>query len=108
MPPLALLPGTLDLLVLKAASFRAEHGYGIARRIEERSDGALAIEEGALYQALHRLEHRGALSAEWGTSENGRRAKFYQLTAAGRQLLRQEASAWRRYAVAVTTVLDGA
>jgi PadR family transcriptional regulator PadR len=108
MLPLPLLPGTLDLLVLKAASWRAEHGYGIARRIEDRSDGALRIEEGALYQALHRLEHRGALSAEWGTSDNGRRAKFYRLTAEGRELLRRESSAWRRYSAAISTVLDGA
>ncbi len=110
MPPhaLPLLPGTLDLLVLKSAAWRPEHGYGIARRIEDRSEGALRIEEGALYQALHRLEHRGALGSEWGTSDNGRRAKFYHLTAQGRELLRREAKEWRRYAAAITTVLDGA
>lgn len=107
-PALPLLPGTLDLLVLKAAAWRPEHGYGIARRIEERSGGALRVEEGALYQALHRLEHRGALAAEWGTSDSGRRAKFYRLTADGREHLRREATAWRRYATAIATVLDGA
>lgn len=108
MPTLPLLPGTLDLLVLKAASWQPEHGYGIARRIEDRSEGALRIEEGALYQALHRLEHRGALAAEWGTSDNGRRAKYYRLTTHGREQLRREATAWRRYATAIATVLDGA
>ena len=107
MTALPLLPGTLDVMVLKAASWRPEHGYGLARRIEERSKGTLRVEEGALYQALHRLEHQGALAAEWGTSENGRRAKYYQLTAAGRERLRREVTAWRRYASAVAIVLEG-
>lgn len=106
--PQPLLPGTLDLLILKAASWRPEHGYGLARLIETRSEGTLRVEEGALYQALHRLERQGALSGDWGVSENGRRAKFYHLTTAGRAKLRAEVSAWRRYATAVAFVLDTA
>ncbi len=104
--PMALLPGTLDLLVLKAASWRPEHGYGLARRIEERSDGGLRVEEGALYQALHRLERQGLLAGDWGVSENGRRAKYYALTTAGRARLRQEVTSWKRYATAIAFVLD--
>lgn len=104
--PMALLPGTLDLLVLKAASWRPEHGYGLARLIEERSVGGLRVEEGALYQALHRLERQGLLEGDWGVSENGRRAKYYALTTAGRARLRQEVSSWKRYAAAIALVLD--
>ena len=106
--PMGLVPGTLDVLVLKAASWSPEHGYGIARAIEARTDNTLRIEEGALYQSLHRLERAGALSSEWGVSDNGRRAKYYRLTPAGRARLREEAGAWRRYATAIAVVLDSA
>lgn len=105
-PPIPILPGTLDFLVLKAASWNPEHGYGIARLIEERSGGAIQVEEGALYQALHRLEHRKYLESHWGTSVNNRRAKFYTLTAAGRTRLRKEIALWNRYAGAVAVLLS--
>lgn len=107
-PALPLVPGTLDVLVLKATSWHPEHGYGIARAIEERSQGGLRVEEGALYQALHRLEQQGALAAEWGLSENGRRAKYYVLTPAGRTRLKREMLAWRRYTDAIALVLETA
>jgi len=106
--PLPLLAGTLDFLVLKAASWSPEHGYGIARLIEERSGDAIHVEEGALYQALHRLERQGLLDSEWGTSSNNRRAKFYTLTSAGRRKLQREVADWRRYIAAVGTLLDHA
>jgi transcriptional regulator len=102
------MPGTLDFLVLKAASWHPEHGYGIARLIEERSGDAIRVEEGALYQALHRLERQGLLDSEWGTSTNNRRAKFYTLTTAGRRKLQREVADWRRYIAAVGTLLDHA
>ena len=104
----ALLPGTLDLLILKAVSLGAQHGYGVLLRIQQISDGALAVEQGALYPALYRLEHQGLLDTEWGTSDNNRRAKYYALTPAGRRLLRRQADQWRRYAAAVSAVLDPA
>jgi PadR family transcriptional regulator, regulatory protein PadR len=100
-----LLPGTLDLLILKSVSLGAEHGYGILLRIQRITGGALTIEQGALYPALARLEHQGLLEAEWGTSDNNRRAKFYTLTTAGRKRLRQEADRWNRTAVAMMTAL---
>jgi PadR family transcriptional regulator, regulatory protein PadR len=100
-----LLPGTLDLLILKAVSLGALHGYGVLLRIGQISGGALAIEQGALYPALHRLEIQGLLDSEWGSSENHRRAKFYRLTPAGRKRLRAEAESWNRSASAVATVL---
>ena len=103
-----LLPGTLDLLVLKATSLGPQHGYGVLLRIQQISDGALAVEQGALYPALYRLEHQGLLDTEWGTSDNNRRAKYYALTPAGRRLLRRQADQWRRYAAAVSAVLDPA
>jgi transcriptional regulator len=97
MPPSAsLLPGTLDLLILKAVSLGPAHGYGVLLRIGQISGGALEIEQGALYPALFRLERQALLSAEWGVSENNRRAKFYSLTAAGRKRLRQETAGWER------------
>jgi PadR family transcriptional regulator, regulatory protein PadR len=102
---LTLLQGTLDLLVLKALIFGPRHGYDVARWIGETTDGELAIEEGALYTALHRLEKRGWLKSEWGVSENNRRAKFYDLTRAGRTHLAARAETWRRYAEAVFKVL---
>lgn len=100
------LHGTLDVLVLKTLSWQAMHGYGIARWIEERSSGAFVLEDAALYKALHRLEASGAIEAEWGLSENNRRARFYTLTAEGRRQHRAEAASWRAYARAVTSVLD--
>jgi transcriptional regulator len=103
---MAVLQGTLDVLVLKALALGAQHGYGITAWIRQRTDGDLEIEGGALYQALHRLEHRGWIQAEWGVSENNRRARFYELTALGRRELRAADTAWRRYARAVFRVLD--
>src|ERR1044072_9921022 len=91
-----LIPGTLDLLILKAVSLGALHGYGILLRIEQISGDALSIEQGALYPALARLERQRLLDAEWGVSDNNRRAKFYRLTAAGRKRLRDETDGWQR------------
>src|SRR5687767_4939103 len=99
------LHGTLDALVLKALSWGPRHGYAVARWLEETSDEALRIEEGSLYPALYRLEKRGAIEAEWGMSELGRRAKFYSLTARGRAELRRETAEWTRFAGAVSRVL---
>jgi len=100
-----LLPGTIDLLILKAASLGPQHGYGILLRIEQISRGYLPIQQGTLYPALYRLEDRGLLSTEWGTSENNRRAKFYSLTAAGRKQLRQERSSWEQIVAGMTAAL---
>jgi len=100
-----LLPGTLELLILKAVSLGPEHGYGILLRIEAISDQALKIEQGALYPALYRLEHEGRLDSEWGVSDNNRRAKFYRLTAAGRKQLRDETASWQRFAAAIAAAL---
>jgi PadR family transcriptional regulator PadR len=104
-PKAELLPGTLDLLILKAVSLGAEHGYGVLLRIEQITGGALDIEQGALYPALYRLEHQGLLHTEWGTSDNNRRAKFYSLTVAGRNRLKAETERWNRAALAVNTAL---
>lgn len=100
-----LLPGTLDLLILKAVSLGDVHGYGVLLRIEQISGGALEIQQGALYPALYRLEHRGLIESEWGRSENNRRAKFYRLTGAGRRELGQETASWNRLAEAIATAL---
>lgn len=100
-----LLPGTLDLLILKAVSLAPLHGYGILLRIEQISGGALLVEQGALYPALFRLERQGLLEYEWGKSENNRRAKYYRLTRAGRRRLRQETESWNRLAAAMASVL---
>ena len=100
-----LLPGTLDLLILKAVSLGSLHGYGILLRIQQISGGALLVEQGALYPALYRLEEQDLLAAEWGTSENNRRAKYYSLTRAGEKRLRQETESWNRVAAAMSTVL---
>lgn len=100
-----ILPGTLDLLILKAVSLGPLHGYGVLLRIEQISRGALLIEQGALYPALFRLVRQGYLKANWGTSENNRKAKFYELTAAGRKRLRAEADGWKRLVEAVGSVL---
>src|SRR3954466_15686106 len=93
-----ILPGTLDLLILKAVSLGKLHGYGVLLRIEQISGGGLQIQQGALYPALYRLEHQGLIDSEWGTSDNNRRAKFYQLTAAGRSALGAETLSWNRMA----------
>ena len=101
-----LLPGTLDLLILKAVSLGKLHGYGVLLRIEQISGGALHIQQGALYPALYRLEHQGLIASEWGTSENNRRAKYYRLTAAGRRRLGEETASWNRLATAIAAALD--
>jgi transcriptional regulator len=101
-----LLPGTLDLLVLKAASLGPEHGYGVLLRIQQISRGALTIEQGALYPALYRLEHQGLLTSEWGTSDSNRKAKFYRLTPAGRRRLGQETAHWFRLVAAMAAALE--
>jgi PadR family transcriptional regulator PadR len=103
---LDVLRGTLDLLILKAVSWRPVHGYDIARWIERAADDVLAVEEGTLYPALHRLEDRGWIRADWGLSENNRRAKFYALTATGRAQLRLELKSWARFANAVFAALE--
>lgn len=100
-----LLPGTLDLLILKAVSLGPQHGYGVLQRIQQISGGALTIEQGALYPALYRLEHQDLLASEWGTSENNRKAKFYTLTSAGRKRLLQETNGWNRLATAIAAAL---
>lgn len=102
---LPLMKGTLDLLVLKALSDEPRHGYGIAVWLEERSAGTLGVEDSAIYQALHRLEGRRLVEAEWGTTENNRRARYYRLTARGREELEAEADVWRRYADSVASIL---
>lgn len=103
-----LLRDTLDLLILKTLSRGEMHGYDIAEHIHERSEEVLRVEEGALYPALHRLELRGLLAAEWGASDNNRRAKFYRLTAAGRKQLAEETAHWRRMASAIARILEPA
>lgn len=103
--PANLLPGTLDLLILKAASLGKLHGYGLLLRIEQISGGALEIQQGALYPALYRLERQGLIESEWGTSENNRRAKFYRLTAGGRTRLGEETASWNRLAEAIALAL---
>ena len=103
---LSLLQGTVGLLILRALQHGPAHGYAISRQIRERTQGALAMEDAALYQALHRLEGKGLIEAEWGASENNRRAKYYALTASGRRQLKAEAAQWRKYADAMLKVLD--
>jgi PadR family transcriptional regulator PadR len=103
--PLDLLQGTLDVLVLRTLSWDTMHGYAISRWIRERTKGVITIEDAPLYKALHRLERDGCVAAEWGLSENNRRARYYSLTARGRARLRSEESAWRTYAEAVFRVL---
>jgi PadR family transcriptional regulator len=100
-----LLPGTLDLLILKAVSLGPLHGYGVLLRIGQISDRALLIEQGALYPALFRLVRQGLLNASWGKSDNNRRAKFYELTSLGRKRLREEADGWNRLATAIASAL---
>ena len=100
------LQGTLDLLILKALSLEPMHGWGVAQRIQQISQDVLQVNQGSLYPALHRLEHRGWIAAEWGTSENNRRAKFYRLTATGRSQLQEEEAHWRSFSRAVDLVLE--
>ena len=101
-----LLPGTLDLLILKAVSLGSLHGYGVLLRIQQISGGALLVEQGALYPALFRLVRQGLLKATWGTSDHNRRAKFYELTAVGRKRLRAEEDDWNRLVTAIASVLS--
>ena len=100
-----MLPGNLDLLILKSVSLGKLHGYGVLLRIEQISGGALLIQQGALYPGLYRLEHQGLIESEWGISENNRKAKYYSLTAAGRRRLGEEAASWNRLAEAMAKVL---
>jgi PadR family transcriptional regulator PadR len=102
---LELLKGTLDVMILKALSWGRMHGFGVAKWIRQTTDDVLQIEDSALYPALHRLEHRGLVSADWGLTENNRRAKFYRLSTKGRQQLRARVSTWDRYARAVSQVI---
>jgi PadR family transcriptional regulator PadR len=103
--PAGLLPGTLDLLILKAVSLGKLHGYGVLLRIQQITGGALQVQQGALYPALYRLEQQGLIESEWGTSDNNRRAKFYRLTAGGRARLGEETASWNRMAVAIGLAL---
>jgi transcriptional regulator len=105
-PTVDVLKGTLDVLILKTLSWGPAHGYAVSRWIRQVTDEALAIEEGALYPALHRLEQRGWVTAEWGLSDNNRRARYYRLTPQGRAQLRREVTGWDRFAAAVTKVLS--
>ena len=101
-----LLPGTLDMLILKAVSLKPLHGYGVLQRIRQISRDALEIPQGSLYPALYRLESHDLITAEWGQSENNRRAKYYTLTAAGRRRLRDDTAGWNRLASAMTAALN--
>jgi len=103
---LSLMQGTVDLLILKALQNGPGHGYTVSRFVRERTDGVLQMEDAALYQALHRLEHKGWIISEWGLSENNRRAKYYSLTAAGQRQLREEVAAFTRYAAAIFKVIE--
>jgi PadR family transcriptional regulator, regulatory protein PadR len=100
-----LLPGTLDMLILKAVSLKPLHGYGVLQRIQQISGDALEIPQGSLYPALYRLEHQELIAAEWGTSENNRRAKYYTLTVAGQRRLQEETVGWNRLASAIAAAL---
>jgi PadR family transcriptional regulator PadR len=100
-----LLYGTLDILVLKALSWEPMHGYALSTRLRDGARGAFELDDAALYKALYRLEDQGAVTADWGITENNRRAKYYHLTAAGRHQLRAEQAAWRNYATAVSRIL---
>jgi PadR family transcriptional regulator PadR len=101
-----LLPGTLDMLILKAVSLKPLHGYGVLLRIRQISNDALEIPQGSLYPALYRLEHRDLIASEWGQSENNRRAKYYTLTPAGRRRLRDETAGWNRLTSAISAALS--
>ena len=99
------MPGTLDALILRGLSWGPKHGYAVARWIEESSKGTLTVLDGALYTSLHRMEERGWIAAEWGTSHTGRRARFYRLTPAGKKFLASEAEGWSQYVTAVARVM---
>lgn len=103
-----LLQGTLDVLVLKTLTWGPNHGYGVARWIRETTSDALAIEDGALYTSLHRMERKGWISSEWGVTDEGRRVKQYAITSAGRRALTTQATQWQRYVVAVSKILQPA
>jgi PadR family transcriptional regulator, regulatory protein PadR len=100
------LRGSIELLAMKTLSLGAEHGWGIGQRIEQMSAGALEVNQGSLYPALQRLEQRGLITSDWGVTENGRRARYYEITAAGRRSLGEETASWRRFAEAVEVVLQ--
>jgi transcriptional regulator len=100
-----LFRGTLDMLIMKAVSLGPQHGYGILLRIQQLSRGNLQIEQGSLYPALHRLEHKGLIQSEWGESDNNRKAKFYRLTSAGKRQLRLETESWKRLGKTIAVVL---
>ena len=102
---LELLRGTVDILILKTLSWGPQHGFGVARAIRQATDGDLMLEDSALYPALHRMEERGWIDADWGLTENGRRAKFYRLTTPGRAELRRQSARWERYAAAVAKLM---
>jgi len=104
--PTDLLPGTLDMLILKAVSLRPLHGYGVLLRIGQISNDALQIPQGSLYPALYRLEQEELIEAEWGTSDNNRKAKFYSITAAGRRRLKDDWASWDRLAVAIAAAMN--
>ncbi len=107
MPPSAdLLQGTLDMLILRSIALQPEHGWAIAQRIQQVSNNVLTIGQGSLYPALHRLEYKGWIRAQWGASENNRRARFYSLTAAGRKQLEAELANWERLTGAINLVLE--
>jgi PadR family transcriptional regulator PadR len=101
-----LLPGTLDMLILKAVSLKPLHGYGVLLRIRQISQSALDIPQGSLYPALYRLEHQGLITSEWGASENNRKAKYYKVTPSGRKRLREETAGWNRLTAAITAALN--
>ena len=101
-----LLQGTLDLLILKALALGSQHGWGVSQRIQQMSRDVLQVNQGSLYPALHRLEHRGVITSRWGTSENNRKAKFYSLTRRGQAQLEAEQGQWRRFVMAVELVLE--
>jgi PadR family transcriptional regulator PadR len=104
---LTLLQGTLDLMILGVLARGPSHGYGIAEQVRETTTGELNVQDGALYQALHRLERQGLVDAEWGASDNNRRARYYSLTPKGRRRVRDQAAEWHRYARAIATLLKG-
>ena len=107
MPKTAeILPGTLDMLILKAVSLKPLHGYGVLQRIRQISGDALDVPQGSLYPALYRLEHQGLIAAEWGQSDNNRRAKYYTLTTAGKQRLREETAGWNRLSNAIAAAMN--
>ena len=104
-PQADVLRGTIDLLVLKALSLQAMHGWGIGQRIQDISRGQLEVNQGSLYPALQRLEHKGLIESDWDISENGRRARYYKLTTAGRRMLDRELDSWRRFTAAIELVI---